>query len=225
MSWVQWECIAWSPGPSPLNPYLNSLQGGGDGSGDEAERATSERVLDSVQCKIVECFHILQYKSLLAHVAGSTAGGWLFFLAEERGNEPVGVRLGHNCSDVVILFIDVTDQVQTWVEKLVHGSRQMASVAWELSKSLGLWRHQMVSTTYTTPNSYLYVQVFCYMYSLYENLMYVLYTLWIKLQASYPRSSPAEKRFFCREGAWVRAAWFWPLQNNYVLPLLAAFTA
>ena len=37
----------------------------------------------------------------------------MFFLAEKRGNETVGVRLGHNCSDVVILVIDVTDQVQT----------------------------------------------------------------------------------------------------------------
>ena len=50
---------------------------------------------------------------LEVQTAGSTAGGWLFFLAEERGNETVDVRLGHNCSDDVILFIDVTDQVQT----------------------------------------------------------------------------------------------------------------
>ena len=163
---------------------------------------------------------------LEVQTAGSTAGGWLFFLAEERGNETVDVRLGHNCSDDVILFIDVTDQVQTWVEKLVHGSRQMASVAWELSKSPGLWRHQMVSTTYTTPNSYLYVQVFCYMYSLYENLMYVFVVHFMNKVASLvSRLLPCRKIFFCREGAWVRAAWFWPLQNNYVLPLLAAFTA
>ena len=84
----------------------------------------------------------------------------------------------------------------------------------------------MVSTTYTTPNSYLYVQVFCYMYSLYENLMYVFVVHFMNKVASLvSRLLPCRKIFFCREGAWVRAAWFWPLQNNYVLPLLAAFTA
>ena len=90
----------------------------------------------------------------------------------------------------------------------------------------------MVSTTYTAPNSYLYIQVFSCMCSLYENLMYMYVVHFMNKAASLvPRLLPCRKMFFSAEEepgykaiklqllftvVFVEYR-FWPLQNNYVL--------